>query len=156
VLATLRLQRERSRQDHALDNQRGKEQAVSDGPRRLVTEEQREQAFAARRYGGTCSAYLRPLAKDETVYWQVLTVDITRLVDNVVKHYATTMETPVGVECAAPGFLNETAGRDPAQCAGCGRPVYYDNLRPTRHRALCSRHCARLADKATRSAGGRS
>ena len=112
---------------------------MSNEVRRLMTEEQRQRLFLARRRGGLCAACGRVLSDKEAVYIEQFRDDRGILVT-----------APVGVECASPAFLDDTQGQEPERCAGCGRGVYYRVANTRRARALCSRYCAaRIAAKRT-------
>jgi hypothetical protein len=117
---------------------------MSDDPRRLTTDEQRERAQIARRRGGLCAWCGRTLAEDEAVYvervkvnWKPYTGASTRRSRGTV-HW----DLPVGAECASPGFLRRVAAREPERCAACGRPMHYAVIRATRRRATCSGLCS--------------
>jgi hypothetical protein len=108
--------------------------------RHLATEEQRERFYAARQRGGLCAACGRTLAVGEPAFLEWFILD------------RTTYEAgPVGVECASPEALEEAESQEPAQCGGCGRPMYRGayNLPPQR---ACSRYCAFVGDPAPREA----
>ena len=114
---------------------------MSDGPRLLTTHEQRERLHTARRRGGLCAACGRALEAGEPVYMERLVIDIPRPAGERVGGYRATTVAPVGVECASPAFLTQAEEREPEQCAGCDRPVYYAVGHPDRQQALCSRAC---------------
>jgi hypothetical protein len=58
----------------AVDQQQECEGRMSDDPRRLTTEEQRERLYAARYRGSMCAACGRTLDPGEPVYWEQFTV----------------------------------------------------------------------------------
>jgi hypothetical protein len=118
---------------------------MSDDPRRLTTEDERERLYAARYSGGLCSVCGRILDGDEPVYWERVNV-------GTAGGYTNHPHAPVGGECVLPGFLEEMEGRTPEPCAGCGRPVYYRGPRRGRHLALCSKRCGMRVSKAKRMA----
>jgi hypothetical protein len=118
-------------------------------PRRLTTDERRERFAVAHERGGLCAACGRSLDEGEPVYVGPLVIDIARPVGERVGGYRATMVAPVGVECASPALLAQAEGREPGQCAGCSRPVYYAANRPGRHVASCSRYCRNRAAAAT-------
>ncbi len=126
---------------------------MSDNPRRLVTDEQRERLHLARRRGGRCAACGKALHPREPVYWQPVVVDIDRSALGL-RRYTTSREAPVGTECASPAFLDEAAAWPPERCAGCGRGVYYRVPRPGRRRVVCCTYCRNRADAAERARGG--
>jgi len=125
---------------------------MSDGPRLLTTDEQRERLHTARRRGGLCAACGRVLEEGELVYMKRLVIDIPRPAGERVGGYRATMVAPVGVECASPAFLTRVEEREPERCAGCDRPVYYSAGHPDRQQALCSRACRSRAANAARHA----
>jgi hypothetical protein len=122
---------------------------MNGGSLEVTTEEQRERLHTARKNGGQCAGCGRALAADEPVYIEQFTI----LEQSTISGRRTSVaRAPVGVECAAPEFLQETEDADPEQCAGCGRPVYYHGRRKNRHRALCARPCANRVVVARRAA----
>ena len=125
---------------------------MSDDPRRLTTDEERERAHAARRYGGLCAWCGRMLTEREPVYVEQFMGGTRQLVGLNTQPFPVYMLVPVGTECASPDFLAETGGQEPTPCAGCGRGVYYRTVRPNRQRALCSRRCVSRANQAARRA----
>ena len=125
---------------------------MADAAPRVTTEAQRDRLHRGRRHGGVCSACGRPLAAGEPVYWEVHVVDIALPVEGRVARYVTTLEAPVGRECASPEFLHESAGQEAGRCAECGRGVYYRRARRSRHRVACSWICRDRAGTAARAA----
>jgi len=125
---------------------------MSDGPRRLTTDEQRRWLYASRQRGGLCAACGRALADDEPVYIEPVAVDRKPLAaPGAWWQQATALrEAPLGRECASPGFLAVARERPPERCDGCGRPMYYATERAGRHRAVCSKRCL---DRARRTGG---
>jgi hypothetical protein len=131
---------------------------MDDDARRVTTEAARDRLHRGRRRGGVCGACSRPLREDEAVYWEQFVVDIDRSDDPSLGRYWTTLEAPVGAECASPAFLSETAGREPGRCAGCGRGVYYRIARRRRKRLAYSWICrdrAGVAERAAKTGDGR-
>jgi hypothetical protein len=118
---------------------------MSDDPRRLTTEEQRERLFAARYRGGMCAVCGRALDPGEPVYWERFTVG--RI--GGITHRP---QAPVASEWASPWLRQQKEGEEPEHCVGCGRPVHY--ARPSVHRteAVCSGRCRGRASFARRSA----
>jgi hypothetical protein len=129
---------------------------TGDAPLHIVTEEQRERLHTARKNGGLCAACGRQIDEGEAVYIEQFverfSFETRQLGIPIQGHRTIHTEAPVGVECATPELLQQTAGQDPEHCAGCGRPVYYRLHRRTRHRALCSRACINRAAASRRSA----
>jgi hypothetical protein len=122
---------------------------VSDeGYRRVVTEEQRDRMYAARRQGGMCAWCGKALGADETLYIERFLIGNRRLYGSDTVVHATDAYAPVGAECASPELLERTAGTEPERCAMCGRGVYYRLSRATRHQAACSKRCATRAASA--------
>jgi len=111
----------------------------SDERRRVMTEDQAERLYRARRHGGLCAACGRNLATDETVYIERFEDDRGRRVSYLVG--------PVGVECISDGLRRATKRQDPAWCAGCERPVYYHVGHTVGKQAMCSQQCRRRAPK---------
>jgi hypothetical protein len=109
---------------------------MSNDPRRLATEEQRERFHLARKRGGMCAACGRSLGPDETVYMEPFKIGPTAGARASMAHGA------VGAECAAPEFIRAVEGQEPERCAGCGRGLYYRAPRRGRQQTLCSRNCA--------------
>ena len=97
--------------------------------RQLLTEDERERFHLARNRGGQCAACGRLLDDREPVY-----------IDQFRDHSRVVIG-PVGAECASEAFLDAMRGREPEQCAGCGRGVYYRTAKSSRHWVLCSRWC---------------
>ena len=126
---------------------------VSDERLSVTTEEQRERLHAARNGGGICAACGRALDDQETVYIERFTVDTRKFVARRGTGRGSQASAPVGIECASPDFLLQTAGQEPERCAGCGRPVFYRAARSRRRRALCSKRCAGRANLAARALG---
>jgi hypothetical protein len=126
---------------------------VSDDPRRLTTEEQRERLHRGRRAGGMCGVCGRTLGDVEPVYWERFVIDLDWSAERDLGRYVTTLEAPVGVECASPDFLKETEGREPGRCADCGRGVFYRVPRSIRRRVACSWLCRDRAGAAERRRG---
>ena len=135
--------------DHVGSEQDG---SMGDHPPRLVTDEQRERAHVARRRGGLCAWCGRTLGAGEPVHWEHFIVDIHQSVEGRTSHYVTTLEAPVGRECASPAFLREVASHEPGRCAECGRGVYYRVVRRRRRRVACSWLCRDRAGAAERAA----
>ena len=123
---------------------------MSDDPRRLVTEEQRERLYAARYRGGLCAACGRVLVEGEPVYIDQVLVDRKPLAAPGAGWTRATglREAPLGEECASPAFLARTRERPPERCEWCERPMYYATQRAGRRRALCSKRCLERARKA--------
>jgi hypothetical protein len=118
---------------------------MSNDPRRLTTQDEREQLYAARYRGGICSACGRTLDEGEPVYWEQVNV-------GTVGGYTNRPQAPVGSECISPAFLEETEDRESERCAGCARPVYYREPRRGRHLAICSKRCGMRVSNAKRQA----
>ncbi len=127
---------------------------MSDGPRRLTTDLERERLHAAERRGGLCVACGRVLDDGEPVYIERVVVDRKPLAATGVRWFRGTAyrDAQLGAECVSPGFLARTSGREPERCEHCGRPVYYEVQREGRRQTWCSQRCR---DRAGR-AGGRS
>jgi hypothetical protein len=124
---------------------------VSDEQLSVTTEEQRERLHAARNRGGMCAACGRALDDHETVYIERFTVDTRKSPARRGTGRGSVAHAPVGSECASPDLLRQTEGQEPERCAGCGRPLFYREAYPGRHRALCSRPCAGRASMAARA-----
>ena len=126
---------------------------MSDGPRRLTTDLERERLHAAKGRGGLCVACGRVLDDGEPVYIERVVVDRKPLAATGVRWSACPAyrDTPLGAECASPGFLARARGWEPERCAGCGRPVYCAVAREGCRWATCSHRCAPRAGRA----GGR-
>jgi hypothetical protein len=107
---------------------------MSDDPRRLTTEAERERLYAARRRGGSCALCGRELREGEPVYWEQFLVGMRGRFTNQA-------QAPVGVECASPRLLEEMAGQPAEPCARCGRPVYQPTARTTQRWSACSGRC---------------
>jgi hypothetical protein len=122
-----------------------REGGMSDDPRRLTTEEQRERLYAARYRGGMCAVCGRTLDDGEPVFWERFPVG---RVGGITSHPL----APVGSECASPRLREQKEGEEPEPCVSCGRPVYY--ARPSVHRteAVCSGRCRGRASFTRRSA----
>ena len=110
-----------------------------DERRRVLTEEQAERLYRARRHGGLCAACGRDLAADETVY-------IERFEDARGRR-TSQLVGPVGVECSSDALRRAAPRRDPEWCAACGRPMYDRVGHTARTRAVCSQQCRRRAPK---------
>jgi hypothetical protein len=125
---------------------------MSDDQPWLTTEEQRERAQEARRWGEICGACGRAFEDRETVYIQRLAVRLRPFTGSSprrsrqVVHWA----VPVGAECASAALLARAAERAPERCAGCARPLQYAMERQQRSRATCSSRCVHRADRARR------
>jgi hypothetical protein len=119
----------------------------------VTTEEQRERLHAARNRGGMCAACGRALDDQETVYIERFTVDTRKFVARRGTGRGSEASAPVGIECASPDLLLQTAGQEPERCAGCDRSVFYRAASSRRHRALCSRLCTGRANTAARALG---
>ena len=128
---------------------------MNDDTPRVTTDEERDWLLRSRRYGEVCGACRRTLDANETVYWERFVVNIEPTTGGRTSSYRTTLEAPVGRECASPGFLQETAGRRPGRCAECGRGVHYRVARSIRHRVACSWTCRDRAGATERAAKAR-
>ena len=106
------------------------------------TDEQIGLMHTARNRGGICAWCGRDVDDGETVYVERFTIGAKRPSWHGGVNYRATAHAPVGAECASPELLEQTAGRSPEPCAGCGRGVFYRQSRPLRQQALCSRRCA--------------
>jgi len=114
---------------------------MSGGWLRITTVEDRERLDAARRRAESCGACGRPLASTETVY---------------IERFSTggsSLQGPVGRECASPELLARTKRVEPERCIWCGRGVYYGMERSTRRQTVCSQHCRVRAREAKRREG---
>jgi hypothetical protein len=126
---------------------------MSDGTlRHIVTEEQRERLFTARRTGQQCAACGRQVVAGETVWFERF---MGRAGGRPVYYWGC-----VSVECVSPDFLALTRELEPERCVGCGRGVHYPPegrmLGHPRKRAVCSRRCsshAFLANRRKRAEG---
>ena len=116
---------------------------MSDDPRRLTTEDERERLYAARHRGGLCALCGRTLGEGEPVFWEQFTIG--RL--GGLTHHP---QAPVGTECASRWLLEEKADEQPDPCAGCGRPVHYAAASTKRRWAVCSHRCQVRAAAAAR------
>ena len=105
---------------------------MTDDAPRVLTEEERARAQAARARGGMCALCGRALAPDEPVW-------IERV--GAYGDGGAYWRVPVGRECASPAFVSEPEGAAPAPCVGCGRPVYSRSTHPRQRVAACSRRC---------------
>ena len=123
---------------------------MSDDPRHLTTEEQRERLYRARYRGGLCTACGRALDDGEPVYIAPVAVDRKPLVAPGAGWTRATglREAPLGEECASPAFLAWTRERPPERCEWCERPMYYATQRAGRRRAFCSKRCLDRAGRA--------
>jgi hypothetical protein len=126
---------------------------VSDETRRLTTAE-RERVYTAKEQGGLCAACGRGLSSDDSVYIARFWVGMKLFGDPEKLGSRVFAEAPVGVECVSPVFRGETERRDPDLCVGCGRRVYYQAPRASRHRALCSTRCGRHTTTGTTGVAG--
>jgi hypothetical protein len=126
---------------------------------RRLTTEKHKRMHAARKAGGLCSICGRALSDSEPVYIDQVMVGMRQFVGPNAHPFPIYILAPVGDECVSAGFLEETKGRDPEPCAGCGRGIFYRKARPNRHRTLCSRRCRsqakRRASAVVRSPRGR-
>jgi hypothetical protein len=103
---------------------------------RVLTEGDFARIHAARNRGGICAVCGESLPRGVPV-WVERRVVYTDLGGQ------TWWWVPVGVECVSADFRRETTGKEPEQCAGCGRGMYYAARSPGRRLlASCSRHCA--------------
>jgi hypothetical protein len=102
---------------------------LSDNRLRIATEEDRDRLHAARQRAESCGACGRPLGAADTVYIERFSV------------VRSSLQGPVGRECASPELLARTRGVEPERCIGCGRRIYYGAERPTRRKAACSHRC---------------
>ena len=135
-----------------------REGGMTDDLPRVTTVEHRDRLHAARRHGGACAACGRLLGQREAVYWERFVVTIERSTEHGDSRYWTTLEAPVGRECASPAFLVDTSGRELGRCAECGRGVYYRVARRRCHRVACCwlrRDRAGVAERAAKAASGR-
>jgi DNA-directed RNA polymerase subunit N (RpoN/RPB10) len=131
---------------------------VSDDPRHLTTDEQRERFAEATTRGGICGGCGRVLADGDAVYVEKIEIDLKPLTGAGAGWFRKTVyrDAPLGVECVSPVFLARTAEWEPERCVGCGRPVYYATERAGRHRASCSKYCSyRGAQRARRGEDSR-
>jgi hypothetical protein len=106
----------------------------------IVTEEDRERLFSARRDAGTCGGCGRTLGAGATVYMERFTVVRSSLCG------------AVGRECASPALLAAVDGTEPERCAWCGRGVYYRSDSRKRNQAICCKKCANRATSAKQRA----
>ena len=105
--------------------------------RRRRTEEEREAAiFEAKKEGGICAACGRVLAADEPVWRERLA---SRRGWSAYFRPAS-RRALVGRECAAPETVEESEGREPVACRGCGRGLHYPVAR-SRRATVCSTRC---------------
>jgi hypothetical protein len=127
---------------------------MSDDLRRVSTLEERDRFNAARSRGGLCAACGRTLGEDETVYIEQMLLDRTGFGPPGVQWSQTIAyrDAPLGAECASPGLVARMREREPEQCGGCGRPMYYAQERAGRQQAVCSKRChGRFFGRAGRS-----
>src|SRR5687767_4285624 len=103
-------------------------------PHRLTTEEERERLFTARNQGGLCGLCGRELHTGEPVYWD-------RFAVGEIGGFVFRPTAPVGIEGVSEALRQATEGVDPRPCAGCGRPVLYQEPRTARQWTACSRRC---------------
>ena len=106
---------------------------MSDGVRRVLTEEERARVHAAKARGETCAGCGRALAPDEPVWWESFAA--------ADRGARARLWAPVGRECASPELLRETMGTEPGWCRACGRGVYSRAISRGRDPVLCSRLC---------------
>ena len=114
---------------------------MSDGWLRITTAEDRDRLHAARRRAESCGACGRPLAPTETVY---------------IERFSTggsSLQGPVGRECASHGVLARTGQVEPERCVWCGRGVYYGVEHANRRQVACSQRCRVLAGQSRRRKG---
>ena len=125
---------------------------VSDDPRHLTTDEQRERFAAAKERGGLCAGCGRILGEREPVYIEQVAIDRkTFAADGARWGKSTTYrDAPLCEGCTSATYLSRARGRPPEACVGCGRPVYYAKLRAGRQRAVCSHRCSGRASRAAR------
>ena len=117
---------------------------MTDDARRVLTEEEKAVAQAARARGGMCALCGRALGADEPVW-------IERV--DAYGGGGAYWRGPVGRECASPAFVSETEGTMPVPCAGCGRGVYARYAHPRSRAVTCSRRCrSRAAHRRAREA----
>ena len=116
---------------------------------RPMTHDERDAAiFEAKKEGGICAACGRVLSTDEPVWQRRL--DVRR---DWGSYFSETHRWAfVGRECAAPDALEESEGREPVACEGCGRGMHYPVARRLRA-TVCSERC-RVTVQRRRSKGG--
>lgn len=126
---------------------------MSDGRRRLTTDEERARFAVATMQGGICVGCGRELGADDTVYVEQVAVDLKPLTAPGAGWSRKTVyrDAPLGRECASPAFLARMAGRESERCVGCDRPMYYAKERAHRFRATCSKRCNTRVTMAERS-----
>ena len=90
---------------------------MSDHPRHLTTEDQRERFHLARTAGGMCAACGRALEDGEAVYVEPFTIG--------TETAGTRAYGSVGAECAAPEQVRYADSAEPERCAGCEGAMYY-------------------------------
>ena len=121
---------------------------MSDERRRPTEEERDATIFAAKKEGGICAACGRVLSADEPVWQRRL--EVRR---DWGSYFSETHRWAfVGRECAAPDALEESDGREPIACEGCGRGMHYPVARRLRA-TVCSHRC-QAAVQRRRSRGG--
>ena len=110
---------------------------MSDDARRVLSEEERARAQAARQRGETCGACGRALGDGEPVWME--RVEVGPAYRGCGAIY---WSTPVCGACASPAFRAATEGTAPERCAVCGRGVHYRSGAHSRRLALCSKRCS--------------
>jgi len=117
--------------------------------RRRPTDDERDATIIeAQREGGICAACGRVLSADEPVWRERLA---SRRGWSAYFRPAS-RRALVGRECAAPDALQESEGRAPVACEGCGRGMHYPVAR-SRRATVCSERC-RVTVQRRRSKGG--
>ena len=115
---------------------------MSDERRRPTEEEPDAIIIEAQREGGICAACGRVLAADEPVWRERLA---SRRGWSAYFRPAS-RRALVGRECAAPDALEESEGREPVACEGCGRGMHYAVAR-RRRATVCSPRCRVIRDR---------
>ena len=107
-----------------------------------AAEEPEAVIMKAQKEGGICAACGRVLSTDEPVWQRRL--DVRR---DWGSYFSETHRWAfVGRECAAPDALEESEGREPVACEGCGRGMHYAVAR-RRRATVCSSRCRVIRDR---------
>jgi hypothetical protein len=117
-------------------------------------EQQIQLMYAARQWAGTCGWCGREIEDDESVYIEEFRVGLKRATSLRPPSHRSLARAPVGIECASPTLLQESEGRNPDPCAGCGRGVFYRSTSRARQYARCSRLCKRVPGHESASSDG--
>jgi hypothetical protein len=114
---------------------------TADSERWARTDSQIEQVLLAPEQGGFCGWCSRVFGPDYAAYYDRFLIGEAQHSTHGAVTHRTILFAPVGIECASPELIAETAGRTPAPCAQCSRGVFYLHARSHRQWVTCSRRC---------------